>query len=189
MKKTKKSSFSFIPLSNQDKAIIIMALFFGIYFGRFYGIAYWENGTAGAILGCVISLTANLILLPIKNWIAGVASKIYGSRTALWSLREQLEGDLNEAKYFKRQKKHDKALSIINDVLKQDPEFPEALYIKATILWEGFNNAGAAKVNLKKAMDSTSNKSEPVFRWAFNLYNELTRIQKGQQDHPSIYEE
>ena len=97
----KKTPDFFISLSFQDKAIIIITLFLGVFFGMFYGIAWWGNAKAGAIVGLVISITANLILLPLKNWIAGTASKIYGGRAAHWSLREQLEGDLNQAKHLK----------------------------------------------------------------------------------------
>ena len=186
MGKFKKTPDFFISLSFQDKAIIILTLSLGVFFGMYYGIAWWGDAKAGAIVGLVISITANLILLPLKNWIAGTASKIYGGRAAHWSLREQLEGDLNQAKHLKTQKKYDKALFVINNILKQDPEFPEALYIKAKIVWEGFENAESARANLKKVMDLTSNKNDTIYRWASHLYNEITSMQKRPETQPSI---
>jgi tetratricopeptide (TPR) repeat protein len=107
---------------------------------------------------------------------------------AHWSLREQLEGDLNQAKHLKTQKKYDKALFVINKILKQDPEFPEALYIKAKIVWEGFENAESARTNLKKVMDLTSNKNDTIYHWSSHLYDEITSMQKRPKAQPSINE-
>ena len=188
MGKFKKIPDFFISLSFQDKAIIILTLFLGVLFGMYYGIAWWGNAKAGAIVGLVIGITTNLIILPLKNWTAGTASKIYGSRVAHWSLREQLEGDLNQAKHLKTQKKYDKALFVINNILKQDPEFPEALYIKAKIVWEGFENAESARANLKKVMDLTSNKNDTIYRWSSHLYDEITSMKKRPKVQPSINE-
>jgi tetratricopeptide (TPR) repeat protein len=47
---------------------------------------------------------------------------------------------LAKARYSKRQGRFKEALSIIESALDRDPEFPDALYLKARILWEGFNN-------------------------------------------------
>ena len=106
---------------------------------------------------------------------------IYGGGHGAWSEREQLEGDLNTVKYYKMRKEYDQALKTVANILKRDPEFSEALLIKAQILWEGFKNSAAAKANLKKITDIKTNKNEPFYRWASNLYDELTEIERNKE--------
>jgi len=74
-------------------------------------------------------------------------------------------------------KEYDQALKAVNNILNRDPEFSEALFIKAQILWEGFKNSAAAKGNLKKIIEIKKDKNEPFYRWASNLLDELTKIE------------
>jgi hypothetical protein len=78
-------------------------------------------------------------------------------------------------------KKYDQALKTVNNILKRDPEFTEALFIKAQILWDGFENSAAAKANLKKITEIKIDKDESIHRWASNLYDELTEIEMHDQ--------
>jgi hypothetical protein len=55
-------------------------------------------------------------------------------------------------------------------------------------VWEGFENSESARANLKKAMNLTSNKNDPSYRWASHLYNEITSKQKEQKAQPFINE-
>jgi hypothetical protein len=55
-------------------------------------------------------------------------------------------------------------------------------------VWEGFENSESARANLKKAMDLTSNKNDPIYRWASHLYNEITSKQKEPKAQPFINE-
>ena len=105
----------------------------------------------------------------------------FGLRSANWTLHEQLEGPMNRARYYKMQKNFDKALETINDVIEKDPQYPEALFLKATILWEGFGNSGAAKAYLQKVMKLVSNEKEPINRWALSLNKELTGIEDSKE--------
>ena len=63
----------------------------------------------------------------------------------------------------------------------KDSEVTEALLIKAQILWEGFNNSAAAKGNLKKIIEIKKDKDEPFYRWASNLYDELTETERSKE--------
>ena len=57
------------------------------------------------------------------------------------NIREMFSADLEKARHSKRQNKFPEALKIVNGVLVEIPDYPEALYLKAQILWEGFNIA------------------------------------------------
>jgi hypothetical protein len=44
----------------------------------------------------------------------------------------------------------------VNEILSQEPDFSEALFLKAQILWEGYKSAQGAKIYLDKAKDFVS---------------------------------
>jgi tetratricopeptide (TPR) repeat protein len=87
--------------------------------------------------------------------------------------REQLLGDLEKIKYSKRTGHFDDALRLVNELLHREPDFPDAMYLKAHILWEGFENAEAAKAYLKKVKELVP-KNEPLHQWASSYYDEVT---------------
>ena len=93
---------------------------------------------------------------------------------ANWTIREQLSGQLEIAKNMKRQQKYDQALRAVNKILFQDPNFSEALYLKAQILWEGFKNAEAAKRSLSLLTKSIP-KTEKLHCWAKSYLKEIPR--------------
>jgi tetratricopeptide (TPR) repeat protein len=89
----------------------------------------------------------------------------------------------DQARYHKMQNEFDQALGTVNAVLEQDPEFPDALFLKAQILGDGFGNSAAAKRYLKKVMKAVPNKDETIHRWASTYYDELTGMERGKQTH------
>jgi hypothetical protein len=93
------------------------------------------------------------------------------SRTAI-SPRQRLAGKLDKSRYLKTQAEFTRALEIVNDVLGEDPDFPDALFLKAQILREGFDNLDAAKGYLTKVM-ALSDPAETIHRWARNYYREV----------------
>jgi hypothetical protein len=138
------------------------------------------------LIGVVIAFILSIVITPatmfaLDKFSGGTSSLIYGGGHGTWSDREQLEGDLNTVKYYKVNKKYDQALKTVNNILKRDPEFTEAIFIKAQILWDGFENSAAAKANLKKITEIKIDKDESIHRWASNLYDELTEIEMHDQ--------
>jgi tetratricopeptide (TPR) repeat protein len=89
------------------------------------------------------------------------------------SPREQLSADLARARYSKGKGEFEDALRIIDHILEKDPDYPDALYLKAHILWEGFKNRSEAMECLKKIMGLTKDHEEPLYRWASNYYREV----------------
>jgi hypothetical protein len=71
----------------------------------------------------------------------------------------------------------------VNRILEIDPDFSGALFLKAQILWEGFENPTAAKGYLEKVIEMKQDKNETIHRWASNLYDELSEIEKNRESH------
>ena len=85
-----------------------------------------------------------------------------------------MAGDLNVVRYHKLCNQFDEALLKIEDVLAKDPDFAEALFLKAQILWEGFEDRQAAKACLLKITKVEPDKKAVFHRWAINLYREIS---------------
>ena len=90
------------------------------------------------------------------------------------SLREQFAGTLNHVRYHKMCKDFPQALVTVEGVLAGDPGFPEALLLKAQILWEGLGDAVGAKQCLIEILKVEPDKKSPFHRWALVLYKEIS---------------
>ncbi len=99
-------------------------------------------------------------------------------REGQWSREELINIELNQAKCAKMKGCHKQALIHVNAILEIEPDFPEALLLKAQILWEGFGNAGGAQAHLDKLMRANTDKNGRYQRWARNLYDELSLLKK-----------
>ena len=54
--------------------------------------------------------------------------------------------------FYKGNEDYPAALSFVNKVLEKDPDFADALLLKAQILWEGFGQSHAAIQFLEKTL-------------------------------------
>lgn len=95
--------------------------------------------------------------------------------------RDQFAADLEKIRECKRTSHFTEALRLANHILRQDPEFPDALYLKATILWEGFGNMEGAKGCLKKIKEKVP-KNETLYRWASSYYDEIMEAADTQKN-------
>ena len=77
----------------------------------------------------VCSAVLSAISCFIANRIGNFGKLFYGVGRGERDFREQYSGDLSQARYHKIQGQFDAALRSVNEVLKRDPEFPEALFI------------------------------------------------------------
>lgn len=101
-----------------------------------------------------------------------VASCLCGWSPEDIAKKDLLLGEINKIRFLKRQGNFDKALALVNDVLDQEPNFPEALYLKAHVLWEGFKNPWAAESYFRRVIEVTED-SQPVYRWASSCLSGL----------------
>jgi tetratricopeptide (TPR) repeat protein len=87
-----------------------------------------------------------------------------------------LSGDLNVVRYHKLCHRFDDALIKIEEILARDPDFAEALFLKAQILWEGFEDRKAARKCLLKIMAVEPDENAVFHRWALNFYEALSMV-------------
>ena len=120
---------------------------------------------------CVL---ADFAIQRLGSGLGGVLSGWSPRRT---TVRASLRADVQRATYSKREGRFQEALSIIDDVLDKDPEFPDALFLKAQILWEGFGNRKEALGCLKKLVQVVPD-HETLHRWALSYHNEITGMEK-----------
>lgn len=85
---------------------------------------------------------------------------------------------MDKIRFLKTQRMFDKALALVNDVLAQNPNFAEAIYLKAHVLWEGFKNPWGAECCFRRVLELTE-VGEPVHGWASSclsrIYNRVSR--------------
>jgi tetratricopeptide (TPR) repeat protein len=112
--------------------------------------------------------------------VLGTAPLGLGSRRS--SPREIFVADLEIARQNKRNGKFEEARSTIDGVLDKDREFPDALYLKAEILWEGFENASEAKRCLRKVMQLVP-REETLHSWASSFFDKIIAAEKKQSTH------
>jgi hypothetical protein len=156
------------------KSIIFgLTLFLAVPFGFYYGRLYWDNGIAGATVGVVLGTIPTAIGLIIIGKIAGLFGLLVGERKASFSKREQLETNIQQVRYHRMRKEYNTALQKVNEILSKDSEFPEAIFLKAQIVWEGFNNSVVAISNLEKLVMIVNDKQSTIFRWANSLMREI----------------
>ena len=168
------------PLKNIDSiARSQMLRLFAWLFAPLCVLGFWGSGLKGIMVAFVFSLVvSSLIMLILEKFGRSTASFLYGGGYGSWSKREQLLGDLNTVKHHKMRKEYDQALEVANRILKVDPDFSEAIFLKAQILWEGFKNTAAARGYLKQIIETKKDRDETIHRWASTLYDELTTIEK-----------
>jgi tetratricopeptide (TPR) repeat protein len=123
---------------------------------------------------CAIPLSI-LYAYTVEKFSTGLGGILSGWTTQKISPREQVSADLAKARYAKGSGHFDEALSIINQVLEKDPDYPDALYLKAHILWEGFNNSKGALESLRSIVQLVQ-EDEPIYRWALNYYDEVRKV-------------
>jgi tetratricopeptide (TPR) repeat protein len=157
---------------------ILWALPYLAVIGLFLGYMSW--GPLGAFVGLLVAIAISATVASATTVFAGIlgggaVDVFYGLGRKIVGLREQLTGDLNIAKHHKACDRFDEALIKIEDVLAKDPDYSEALFLKARILWEGFGDREAAKTCLLKIIKVETDKDALYHRWALDFYRELSK--------------
>jgi len=139
---------------------------------------YLYYGTVGAVIGIIVALGVSFLVafgtMTATGSIGGSAvDMLYGRRRGLWSLREQLEGPLRQARTEFEAEMFDQALKVVNQVITKDPQYPEALVLKGQILWEGFHNAETSKPYLLRAMALVPDEANAIHLQAASLLNDI----------------
>ncbi len=147
--------------------------------GLYLGYVRWGlHGAIGGALGAgILGLALSALIMYSLDAAGGAASNlISGRREAVWTTREQLQGSLSQARFNKDNGDYTLAFNYINQVLEKDPDFPEALLLKAQILWEGFSRADAALQFLEKVL-SIDDCEKMLFNQANLLHSDLSILE------------
>ena len=133
-------------------------------------------GLAGA--GIISFFAAYLAQRAVLGATGGMVNILMGLRS--WrDFGEQVAGDLNRVRYFIRSGHYDEALPILDDILGREPDFTEALALKAQVLWAGYGNKAESWRLLRKILKETP-KSDPCHRWAAEYYQLVSSARPGE---------
>ncbi len=135
-------------------------------------LGFVKFGIVGLIIAPILSLSISLISVAVSERLGGIATKLYVGRKPRWNLQERFSADLTCARVQKMNKKYDDAIIIVENILAQQPDFNEALLLKAQILSGGFNENHGAKKCLIKILQSEPRNS-PIHSWTKSFYKEL----------------
>ena len=125
---------------------------------------------------------ATVVCAPLAVWVADRVGErstnlLYGLGRETFHQHERLAGELDKIRHSKRQGEFDRALYLVNQVLCKAPDLPEALFLKAQILWEGFGNQAAERY-LMKVLELVK-VGEPLHRWALGYHEQVTGMKQG----------
>jgi hypothetical protein len=143
-------------------------------------VGYVKYGNIGTLFGimaaAVLSVIVGLITTAFTDTIGkSTSGMLYGQGKSTIKLQERLEGDLQQARFHKMNQRYEKALGFVDGALVQDPDFPDALFLKAQILWEGFQDSRAAKDCIAQVMQLLPTTDEPLYRWSTHLLSEINQ--------------
>ena len=163
-------------IAEKARFVRILISIFGVFI--FIGMPFYFTRPITFIVcwflaAIVISFAGAFAATSLLGSVGGAAGSLYGGPKANWSLSESLVADMDIARRSKVNKDYELALSQIDDILDQAHDFPDALFLKAQILWEGFKDPGKARMCLRKVLNAVPDKDQPLNRWASSLYAEI----------------
>lgn len=149
--------------------------YFRIFIFLFFGFSLvflmlWGLGGLAAAFVLSLAMTPLIMLITIK--IGGVAGKLFTGVNREWDPEELLAIEFNKVRSALGHKRYDEGLRRINQILLANPDHPEALYLKARIVWQGFQNHGSAVSCLNRIL-TAADRREQYHRWARNFLAEL----------------
>lgn len=172
-------------VNSADAALTFKSILWAFPYLALIGLlmGYAAYGASGALIGLLSAVGVSVVIGSSTSVFTdkmggGAVNAFYGIGRRTYGLREQLAGDLNAVRHHKLFKRFDEALIRMEDVLSRDPDFPEALFLKAQILWEGFEDRQAAKTCLLKIIQVEPDKDALYHRWALDFYRELSNRAK-----------
>lgn len=153
-------------------------------------VGYTHYGMSGALLGVLLALAGGALLsfgaVAFLNAIGGAAGRtLFAKKRAVWTPREQVQGLLRQARLNRDNQEFQTAFDCINQVLAKDPDYPEALLLKAQILWHGYEDAASAKRFLAKVL-SLADTDQTAKRHAASLLAALPESNRLAGSHAAL---
>jgi len=135
-------------------------------------VGFIFGGIIGLFFAVVLCSLIALFTVFVLEGLGGIAGGLYGGRKPIWSIQERYSADFSRARVQKMNKKYDESLLIIDKVLIEQPDFNEALFLRAQILEEGFDDIYDAKKCLIRIFQ-TEPKHSQLFQWSGSLYKNM----------------
>ncbi|MGE5258376.1 MAG: tetratricopeptide repeat protein [Hyphomicrobiales bacterium] len=140
---------------------------------------FFLQGWAGAAAAVPVAFGLSVLVQMAAGLLATLfVGLIFGSGRRTIPLRERLSGSVSQARYSKMHGEHARALAILDEVLGRDPDFVEALFLKAEVLWEGFGRGAEARGCLARVGLIETDPRATYHRWARTLIAEIADAER-----------
>jgi hypothetical protein len=143
-------------------------------------IGYTHFGLSGVFVGVLVAGGGGIVLSFAISYlldsVGGATGILFGRKRAVWTTREQVQGLMSQTRFNHDNQNFEAAFEYINQVLEKDPHYPDALFLKAQILWDGFEDAESAKPFLEKIM-TLAEADSTIRSRASTLYAELSAME------------
>ena len=131
-------------------------------------------GKSGMLMALPVSMLAAFAVECLSGGVSNTSVNIlYGTGRLDRTMQDRFIGTLSQARFHKMSQRHDLALGCVNEVLAAAPNYVEALFLKAQILWEGYRDGSGAKHCLLHVIKVEPDKEAPFHRWSLALYREI----------------
>ena len=146
-------------------------------------LGWMIGGLHGVLYGLTVSFLAVFAVELLSGGIGnGSVNILYGTGRLDRTMRDQFIGTLSQARFHKMSQRHDLALGCVDEVLAAAPNYTEALFLKAQILWEGYQDSAAAKKCLIHVIKVEPDKEAPFHRWSLALYKEIAGCERNRNN-------
>ena len=179
--KNKNPKINFLNrLKDIDRADMAHFLRAFLYFFSAFGVILLiMKGMFGLLIAMIVSIPLSILVCSVAALAGASTARIfYGGNKPKWNIQDRLQGDLDQVMYFKRQGQYQKAMQKVNQMLEQEPGFTEALFLKAQILWEGYDTASGANRYLDMAKKSAP--TGHLHRWILSYQESVNNRLKKQ---------
>ena len=109
------------------------------------------------------------------------ANLLYGLGRNTAGARAQLAADVSQARFHKMNGDFENALIKLDTVVARDPDDPEALFLRAQILWEGYGDRQGAKQSLIRLFAAQPDRNACTRRWGKVLYRQMVQQEKDER--------
>ena len=138
----------------------------------------------GGKSGMLMALPASIIAAFAVEFLSGGLSNgsvniLYGTGRLDRTMRDRFIATLSQARFHKMNQRYDLALGHVDEVLAAAPNYVEALFLKAQILWDGNRNSAGAKHCLLHVIKVEDDKEAPFHRWSLALYKEIADYERS----------
>jgi tetratricopeptide (TPR) repeat protein len=157
-----------------NKAGFIRAYLISISYLGILGIVMF--GMKGLAMAFAVAIPISGLTMVISDKCGDISGGLFLGPRSNWNIRDRLSGDISRARVQKMNGNYKEALSIIDNVLDQVPDFNDAIFLKAQILLDGYCDINRAKNYFKKILEHEPEGS-PLYRWAEYSKNQIEKSQ------------